>query len=150
VAKGDPGIVDASGFPSYSNVRMPDFSAPAAPANVRLRHGEVSDSIRMRYQPDRQKSMNEVQQCLAERGGELDARRPLRRQGKADLNGYLPGSTLWLRVRTCGLKGVMGASSTRRRSWRCDVAGARKGLFAPSAPPAAGIGCRSAALAPGL
>jgi hypothetical protein len=31
--------------------------------------------------------------------------------GKATLAGYAPGTQLWVRIRTAGLKGVMGAWS---------------------------------------
>jgi hypothetical protein len=56
VAMGDPVIVDASGFPSYNTTRKPDFSAPAAPANVRLRQGDLSGQCVTRYQPDRKRA----------------------------------------------------------------------------------------------
>jgi hypothetical protein len=34
-----------------------------------------------------------------------------RTPGKANLGGFTPGTVIWVRVRTVGLKGVMGAWS---------------------------------------
>ena len=34
-AKGDPALVEKSGFPMYGTVRPPDYSPPEAPANLR-------------------------------------------------------------------------------------------------------------------
>jgi hypothetical protein len=109
VAMGDPVIVDASGFPSYSTARTADYSAPAAPGNVRIRQGDLSGQWIMRYRPDRDKSMNEVQQCLADPNVEANwTRVGMFSGGKAQNGGYTPGTTVWLRVRTCGLQGIMG------------------------------------------
>jgi hypothetical protein len=112
LAKGDPVIVDASGFPSYSTARTPDYSAPAAPTNVRVRQGDVSGQWIMRYKPDRDKSMNEIQQCLSDPNVEANwTRVGMFGGGKAQNGGYAPGTTIWLRARTCGLQGIMGAWS---------------------------------------
>ena len=66
VAMGDPMIVALSGFPSYTTGHAPDYSPPAAPANLRLRHGPMPGSILYRYQPARTPSMNEVQSCTGD------------------------------------------------------------------------------------
>jgi hypothetical protein len=53
--------------------------------------------------------MNEVQQCLADPNVEVNWRRVgMFGGGKAQQGGYVP---VWLRARTCGLKGIMGAGS---------------------------------------
>ncbi len=45
---------------------MADTSAPAAPTDPRLRHGEVSSTIVARYKPQRGRSANEAQTCLGD------------------------------------------------------------------------------------
>jgi hypothetical protein len=66
VASGDPVIVDQSGFPSYSTERVVDRSPPAAPTDVRLRHGDVPGSVLMRFKPARAKSFNRAQTCTGD------------------------------------------------------------------------------------
>jgi len=105
---GDPVIVGLSGLPSYTSGSVPDYSPPAAPGNLRLRHGDVSGSIIARFQRSRTPSMNEIHTCTGDPnveanwhdGGNFSG-------GKAVLTGLSPGTTLWVRVRTAGLKGVM-------------------------------------------
>lgn len=112
VANGDPVIIDASGFPSYNTTRTPDYSAPAAPADVRLRQGDLSGSTVLRYKPSRTNSINEVQTCLGDPN--LEANWHLAgmfKGGKATISGLTPGTTVWFRIRAAGLKGVMGAWS---------------------------------------
>ncbi|MEQ1862579.1 MAG: hypothetical protein ABMA13_21880 [Chthoniobacteraceae bacterium] len=112
VAKGDPMIVEKSGFPFYETAHAPDPGAPAAPQNVRLRHGDLSGEIVARYRPDRDKSMNEVQKCLGDPNVEANwVHAGMFGGGKATLGGIAPGALVWIRVRTCGNKGVMGAWS---------------------------------------
>ncbi len=109
VAKGDPMIVEKSGFPSYLTTRTPDTSAPAAPQDLRLAQGDMSGSIRARYKPDRQKSTNEVQTNTGDPNTEADWHtKGIFQGGRADLTGFTPGTVVWVRVRTVGLKGVMG------------------------------------------
>lgn len=112
VAKGDPALVESSGFPSYDTARTPDTAPPAAPAELRLRQGDLSGSVVARYRPDRPRSMNEVQTCLGDPNLAANWQHAgMFSGGKATLSGLTPGSTLWVRVRTAGLKGVMGAWS---------------------------------------
>ena len=112
VAKGDPGIVAASGFPTYETTRPVNYAPPAAPQNVVLRQGDVSGSALFRYRPERQPSMNEVQTCTSDPNIETNWKTAgLFSGGKANLNGFAPGTTVWVRVRTAGIKGVMGAWS---------------------------------------
>ncbi len=112
VAKGDPTILEKSGFPFYDTAHVVDYGPPAAPTNLRLRHGDLSQSIVARYRPDRQRSMNQVQKCTGDPNVEdnwEDA--GMFSGGKAVITGLPLGATVWIRVRTAGLKGVMGAWS---------------------------------------
>lgn len=112
IAQGDPILVQQSGFPSYGTARSPDTSPPAAPDNVRLSHGVRRGEIIARYNTARPASTNEVQlttgnpnldeswQTVAVVAGQ-----------KAFLSGLTPGTNIWVRLRTAGLRGVMGAWS---------------------------------------
>lgn len=111
IAKGDAIIVSQSGFPSYTTARPPS-GVPAAPANLRLTHGPVSTSITARCRPDRARSTNEAQVCEGDPNAEANWRHGIVFSGgKAILTGLTVGSTIWVRVRTVGAKGVMGAWS---------------------------------------
>lgn len=112
VAQGDPGIVGQSGFPSYSTSRTPDLSAPAAPQNLRLKHAGPIGSIQARYRAARRPSMNEVQVCTGNPNEEAAWRTAGMFQGqKVTLTGLTPGTIVWVRVRTAGLRGKMGSWS---------------------------------------
>ncbi|MFN0079179.1 MAG: hypothetical protein ACKVY0_22170 [Prosthecobacter sp.] len=112
IAKGDPLIVEQSGFPSYETTRTADTSPPAAPTNLRLRQGSLSGAIVARYKPDRQQSTNEVQITTGDPNSEAAWQtKGMFQGGKAEMSGFTPGSVVWVRVRTVGLKGVMGAWS---------------------------------------
>ena len=108
IAMGDPMIVEQSGFPAYSTSRTADPSPPAAPENLRLRHGDVSGTIVARYKAARQPSTNEVQKNLGNPNVEAEwALAGIFQGQKAELSGLTPGTKVWLRVRTTGLRGVM-------------------------------------------
>lgn len=112
VAKGDPAIVILSGFPSYSTARTTDNTPPAAPANLRLKHGELSGTIVARYKPESSKTTNEVQTNTGDPNVAADWHvAGMFQGGTAELEGLTPGAVVWVRVRTVGLKGVMGAWS---------------------------------------
>lgn len=79
---------------------------------VRLRHGEVSGSILIRCTPARAKSLNELQTCTGDPNVEAnwhDA--AFFAGGKALITGLTPATTVWFRIQTAGLDGVMGAWS---------------------------------------
>jgi len=112
VANGDPMIVDKSGFPSYDTARVQDTTPPGAPTNLRVRHGEVSGGIVLRYKPDRSPSTNEVQANMGDPNNAAAWQtKGMFQGGRAELDEFTPGTLVWLRVRTVGLKGVMGAWS---------------------------------------
>ncbi len=112
VAKGAPMTVELSGFPSYETARPADPTPPAAPSDLRLRQGEVSGSLVARYKPERQPSTNEVQINTGDPNLEANWHtKGIFKSGRADLDGLTPGAVVWVRVRTVGLKGIMGAWS---------------------------------------
>lgn len=111
-ASGDVVIVEQSGFPSYDTDRAPDTTPPEAPQQLRLRQGDVSGTIIARYKPRRQPSTNEVQINTGDPNNEANWQmKGIFQSGKAELGGLTPGVVVWVRVRTVGLKGVMGAWS---------------------------------------
>lgn len=112
VANGSATIVEKSGFPSYDTARPADLTPPAAPADVRLRHGDLSGEVVARYRPERERRMNEVQKCIGDPAVEANWQHAgMFGGGKATIGSLTPGALVWFRIRTCGLKGVMGAWS---------------------------------------
>ena len=113
VASGDPMLVEKSGFPSYdTTTHTVDPNPPAAPENLRLRQGDLSGTLVARYRPERERSMNELQTNLGDPNTAADWHPAgMFSGGKATLGGFTPGANVWVRVRTCGLRGVMGAWS---------------------------------------
>lgn len=111
-ADGDPSIVVKSGFPSYETFHAPDTNPPAAPQNLFVRQGDLSGSLVARYRPDRQRSVNDVQTNTGDPNNAADWKPAgLFTGGKAVLTGFAPGTTVWVRVRTVGIKGILGAWS---------------------------------------
>ncbi len=111
-AKGSAEIVEQSGCPSHSGRGPADTSPPEAPADVRLSHGRRSGSLLLRYRPKRAKSVNEVQTTTGDPNLETGWQTAgIYRGGRAEISGQTPGTLIWVRVRTVGLKGIMGAWS---------------------------------------
>ena len=111
-ALGDPSLVAASGFPSYETRKPADLSAPVAPANLRLRHGELSGWTDVRFRPGRARSLSEVQLSTSDPNDEAGWKSVgMFTGGKAVLKDIAPGTVIWVRVRTAGLNSVMGAWS---------------------------------------
>lgn len=112
LAKGDIMIVEESGFPSYDTTHTADTSPPAAPTNLRLRQGDLSGSALARYKPERVQSTNEVQTTTGDPNVDANWQtKGMFQGGRAEMSGFTPGVIVWVRVRTVGLKGVMGAWS---------------------------------------
>ncbi len=112
VARGDAMLVEKSGFPHYSTARPVDTSPPAAPQNLRLSHGVLSGVIKALYKPAKEKSVNEVQINTGDPNHEEDWHQAgFFQRGRAELSGLTPGTLVWVRVRTMGLRGVIGAWS---------------------------------------
>ena len=108
-AQGDAAIVEESGFPSYNTARPALAGPPAAPTNLRVRQGDMSGSFLARYQSQRQPSTNEVQVNTGNPNTEADwLTKGIFKGQSAEITGLTPGTRVWVRVRTVGLKGVMG------------------------------------------
>lgn len=111
-AKGDLAIVSASGFPYYDTARQVNTAPPAAPTGLVLRHGDLTTTVVARYHPDRASSINELQTTTGDPSVDANfTHAGMFSGGKATLSGFTVGSTIWVRVRTVGLKGVMGSWS---------------------------------------
>lgn len=112
VANGDAVMVEKSGFPGYVLGSAADTTPPGAPTDLRLKHGTVSGSVVARYRPQRKPSANEVQVNTGDPSNEAGWQtRGIFQSGRAVLTGLTPGTLIWVRVRTVGLRGVMGAWS---------------------------------------
>ncbi len=112
LAKGDAMLVNKSGFPSYVTGTPANDAPPAAPENVVLRHGDLSGTIVARYRPAKERTINEVQINLGDPNTESGwTHAGMYSGGKAILGSLTPATTLWVRIRSVGLKGVMGAWS---------------------------------------
>jgi hypothetical protein len=109
VAQGDAATVEQSGFPSYGSAHPALAGAPAAPTNLRLSRGTSKGTVLARYRTQIMPSTNEVQINLGNPDTETDWKTVGIFKGlKAEITGQTPGATVWVRVRTVGLKGVMG------------------------------------------
>ena len=116
VAKGDAVIVEKSGFPSYDTSHPAQTAPPAAPTDLRLRLGDLSGQFVARYHPERSPSINEVQTCTGDPNVEANWHfAGMFSGGKATVGGIASGTAVWVRVRTAGIKGVMGAWSDPAR-----------------------------------
>ena len=74
--------------------------------------GPLSRTVIARYRPDRARSVNQLQTCEGNPDVEENWKDAgLGRGGKATLTGLTVGTTIWVRVRTMGARGVMGAWS---------------------------------------
>jgi len=114
VAKGDPTIVEKSGFPSYPYGAgvAPLPGIPAAPQDVKLRAGDLSGSIVLRCKPDRARSFNVAQINTGNPNSDADWKPAAQFSGgKAVIGGIAIGSITWVRVATVGAGGQLGAWS---------------------------------------
>ena len=112
VALGDGTIVDLSGFPSYGGAQPGPAALPAAPSNVRITHGTMGGSIVVRFTPDRQGAVSEVQLNAGDPNTESAwAHAAVSNGAKATISGLTVGSTQWARVRTYGAGNTPGAWS---------------------------------------
>ncbi len=111
-AKGDPAKVVSSGFPHYETGAAPDYNPPPAPTDVRIRQGDLSGTLVARAKTARGRSLLEVEMCTGDPNVEENWKPAgTFSGGKVMLSGIVPGTTVWLRMRSAGLKGVMGAWS---------------------------------------
>ncbi len=109
LAQGDPAVVEKSGIPSYETTHAADPTPPPAPTNLRLKRGAVSRSVVARWKSQRPTASHEVQINTGNPNTEADWNAAGIFQGqRAELADLTIGAHLWVRVRTVGLRGVMG------------------------------------------
>jgi hypothetical protein len=110
IAKGDQAILDLSGLPSYTTDHpQTTGGVNFVPQDVRWEDGVGPGAITLRWKGDGKKSMYEVNTCTADPmvaanwtyKGSFSG-------GKAELNGYTVGGTVWGRVRKIGTGGQVG------------------------------------------
>ena len=114
-AKGDPVIVDKSGFPSYSfcgGATPGPSPIPGPPQDLRLRNGDLSTTAVARCKPDRPNSFNVAQICTGDPTVEANWKTVMQFSGgKVTISGLTVGATVWVRIATVGPGGVVGAWS---------------------------------------
>ena len=113
VAQGDKATIDLSGFESYSTDRVQSSGGVTfIPQNVRWEDGTVSGAAVLRWRGDGKKSLYEVHTCTGDPNTEANWNyRGSFSGGRADLEGFTPGTVIWGRVRTIGLGGEVGGWS---------------------------------------
>jgi hypothetical protein len=112
VANGDPTIIDLSGLPRYSTEHGPSGDVTFVPENVRVEQGNGSGKIVVRWKGDGSKSMYEVQVCTGDPMVEANwSYKGSWTGGKAQLDGFTPGATVWARVRKLSAAGKKGGWS---------------------------------------
>ncbi len=86
-----------------------DPAPPAAPTDLRLVRGILSGTAVARYRTISPTRPNEVETTTGDPNEESAwTRYGIFPRGRAELSGFTPGALLWVRVRTLGLKGVVG------------------------------------------
>ncbi|MFN0080074.1 MAG: hypothetical protein ACKVY0_26710 [Prosthecobacter sp.] len=72
----------------------------------------MSGTILARYKSEHRPSVNEVQATTGDPNSEAAWQtKGIFKGGRAEMDGFTPGSVVWVRVRNVGLKGVTGAWS---------------------------------------
>ena len=119
IAKGDPVIVEKSGFPSYATgpgATPGPSPIPGPPQDLKLRAGDLSGSLVGRCKPDRQHSFNVAQVNPGDPNNAAGwAPAANFSGGKFTISGLTVGSIVWVRVATVGPGGVVGAWSDPAR-----------------------------------
>ncbi|HEX3818378.1 MAG TPA: hypothetical protein VHW03_08815 [Chthoniobacterales bacterium] len=111
-AMGNQAMVVSSGFPYYETGATPDYNPPPAPTDVRLRQGDLSGSLIGRARTAKGRALLDVATCTGDPNVEANWNHAgMFSGGKVTINGIAPGTTVWVRMRSVGLKGVMGAWS---------------------------------------
>jgi hypothetical protein len=113
VAQGDKAIIDLSGFESYSTAGVQSSGGVTfIPQDVRWEDGTVSGATVLRWKGDGKGSMYEVQTCTGDPNTEANwTYRGSFSGGRAELQGFTPGTIIWGRVRKIGTGGEVGAWS---------------------------------------
>ena len=110
VANGDQVTIDLSGFPSYTTDRAPGGgSVTFIPQDVRWQDGVGAGAVILRWKGDGTHSTYEVQTCTGDPNTPANwSYKGSFSGGRAELNGFTTGSTLWGRVRKIGTGGQVG------------------------------------------
>jgi hypothetical protein len=112
IANGDLATIELSGFPSYSTIRPPGTSPLSVPQNLRLERTPVSGGIIARWDTDGTRSIHEMQTNTGDPNVAANwSYKGSFTGGRADLSGFTPGATLWVRVRKIGTGGETGGWS---------------------------------------
>ena len=115
IAKGDAALVEKSGFPSYTigTGATPGHSPiPAAPTDVKLRLGDLPNSVIARFKPDRTNSFNGAQINTGDPNSEVDWHTASQGTGaKITISSLTPGTILWAPIATVGPGDQLGARS---------------------------------------
>jgi hypothetical protein len=109
VANGDQATIDLSGFPSYTTDRAPSGAVTFIPQDVRWEDGVGAGAATLRWKGDGTHSNYEVQVCTGDPNTPANwTYKGAFSGGRAELNGFTPGSTIWGRVRKIGTRGQVG------------------------------------------
>ena len=93
-------------------IPVSDTTPPGAPANLRLKHSELPGGFIARYKPRKPNSINEVQTSTGDPNNEADwSQKGIIKGGRAEIMGFPPGTVVWVRVRTLGIKNIKGVWS---------------------------------------
>jgi hypothetical protein len=109
IANGDQAKIDLSGFPNYTTDRPPGGgSVTFIPENVRWEDGVGPGAATLRWKGDGSRSNYEVQVCTGDPNTGTWNYKGSFSGGRAELNGFATGSTIWGRVRKIGTGGKVG------------------------------------------
>ena len=113
VADGDKATIDLSGFESYNTSHtVSGGGVTFVPQNVRWEAGNVSGAAVLRWKGDGKGSLYEVQTCTGDPTVEANwTYRGSFSGGRAELDGFTPGTIIWGRVRKIGTGGDVGGWS---------------------------------------
>jgi len=113
VAQGDLATIELSGFPSYDTSHPQTGGGVSfVPQNVRLERTPVSGTVIVKWQGDGSRAVYEVQINTSDPNVAANwSYKGSFTGGKAELSGFTPGATLWVRVRKIGTKGETGGWS---------------------------------------
>src|SRR5438067_8130639 len=109
-AQGDQATIDLSGFPSYTTARVQiGGGVTFIPQNVGWEDGTVAGQAVLRWKGDGSHAMYEVQTCTGDPNVATNWNyRGSFTGGRAVLDGFTVGATIWGRVRKIGTGGEVG------------------------------------------
>ena len=112
IADGEQAKVDLSGFPGYDTAHPAGGPVTFIPQNLRLERSGVSGAVIAKWQGDGTRAVYEMQ---VNPGDPNDLSKYVYKGsftgGRAELSGFTPGTTVWVRVRKIGTKGETGGWS---------------------------------------